>query len=204
MIRLSTPDGLNRLGTETLKTLRDRIRDLTSHPGLRCLTLVGEGGSFAAGADLRELLRLTPAQAREFSDLGNSIFRSLENSSALVVAGIDGFCLGGGLDLALSADWRLASDRSVFGHPGAELGLVTGFGGTQRFPRLVGERKALSLLMSARRITARQAYAYGLVQEVCEPDEFESRTEDTIRRFASFREADIVEIKRRFVDQGYP
>lgn len=203
-IRISTFDGLNRLGTDTLENLRERISELVSHPGLRCLALAGDGGSFAAGADLRQILQLSPASARSFSDLGNSIFRCLENCSAVVVAGIDGFCLGGGLDLALSADWRLATERSVLGHPGSDLGLITGFGGTQRLPRLIGERKALSLLMSARRISAHEAYEYGLVQEVCGPENFESRLTETVKRFASFSEANIVEIKRRFIDQGYP
>ncbi|TNF46739.1 enoyl-CoA hydratase/isomerase family protein, partial [bacterium] len=102
------------------------------------------------------------------------------------------------------ADWRLATDRSVFGHPGSDLGLITGFGGTQRLSRLIGERAALSLLMSAERVSARQAYRYGLVQEVCGQDEFETRLKETIQRFASFPEADVVEIKRRFLDLGYP
>jgi len=204
VLRLSTPDGLNRLGTDTLKNLLREIKGLISRPGLRCLALTGDGGSFAAGADLREILRLDSASARAFSDLGNSIFRCLENSGAVVVAGIDGFCLGGGLDLALCADWRLATRRSVFGHPGADLGLITGFGGTQRLPRLIGMKRAVSLLMSAERISADQAYGCGLVQEVCEPDEFESKMKDTVQRFASFPSENIAEIKRRFLDVGYP
>ncbi len=204
VIRLFAPDGLNKLGTGTLETLRDKIRDLVSRSGLQCLALVGEGGSFAAGADLREILRMNPASARAFSDLGNSIFRSLANSSAVVVAGIDGICLGGGLDLALSADWRLATDRSVLGHPGSDLGLITGFGGTQRLSRLIGERKTLALLMSAERISAEQAYGYGLVQEVCGQDEFETRLKETVQRFASFPGDHIAEMKRRFLDLGYP
>lgn len=203
-VRLSTPGGLNKLGTSTLEPLRDRIFEILTDPGLRCLALIGEGGSFAVGADLREVWRLDPAGARAFSDLGNSIFRALENSSAVVVAGINGFCLGGGLDLALAADWRLSTGRSVFGHPGSDLGLITGFGGTQRLSRLIGARKALSLLMSADRFSAEQAYGFGLVQEVCGQDEFETRLKETVQRFASFPEANVVEIKRRFVDLGYP
>jgi enoyl-CoA hydratase len=123
MLKLSAPSGLNRLGTVTLRNIYAELNSALSGD-CRCLAIVGMGRSFAVGADLREIGQMGSAEAREFSGLGNSIFRLLENGKAVVVAGIDGFCLGGGLDLALSADWRIATNRSVFGHPGADLGII--------------------------------------------------------------------------------
>ena len=132
VITLSSPDGFNRLGTQVLESLRSEV-ERALEGNCRCLGITGKGKSFAVGADLRELSALSPEPARALSDLANGVIRLLENSGVPVVAGIDGFCLGGGLDLALGADWRLASSTSVFGHPGADLGIITGFGGPRGF-----------------------------------------------------------------------
>lgn len=197
LIILSSPSGLNKLGTDTLIRLFDEIRTNLSD-GCRCLGITGVGGSFAVGADLREIGELTPATAREFSDLGNSIFRLLENSDTMVVAGIDGFCLGGGLDLALAADWRVATSRSVFGHPGADLGLITGFGGTQRLPRLIGYRGAVKWLYTAERISASDAYAAGFLQEISSEGDFQEVFTKRIRTFADLSPEWIRDVKQRF------
>ena len=197
LIELSSSAGLNKLGTDTLVPLLAEIRINLSN-GCRCLGITGVGESFAVGADLREIGGLTPATARKFSDLGNSIFRLLENADTMVVAGIDGFCLGGGLDLALAADWRLATSRSVFGHPGADLGLITGFGGTQRLPRLIGAKRAAYLLYTAQRISAEDAYDSGLLQEVCAEGEFRDTLKERIRTFAALSPEWVREIKQGF------
>ena len=195
IVRLSSRGGLNKLGTETLTGLKREVLAALTFPDIRCLALTGEGKSFAVGADLREISRLTPHTAREFSDFGNSIFRALERSGVFVIAGIDGFCLGGGLDLALAADWRLGTDRSVFGHPGADLGLITGFGGTQRLPRLVGPRRALSWLLTAERVSGEEAYRHGFLQELCRGEDFGARFQGVVERFASEPMARLLECK---------
>ena len=193
---MSTSRGFNKLGSKTLVPLIELIESLLSREGLTCLGIMGEGGSFAVGADLREIRELTPESARRFSDLGNSLFRLLETTDTIVVAGIDGFCLGGGLDLALSADWRISSKRSVFGHPGADLGLITGFGGTQRMPRLMGKSKTLEMIYKAERIDAHAAYNSGLLQELCTVEGFENRMYERLDFFAS-RPAEVLrEVKR--------
>jgi enoyl-CoA hydratase len=197
LLTLSTPAGLNKLGTDTLIPLLKEIRTNLSY-GCRCLGITGEGDSFAVGADLREIGGLTPATAREFSDLGNSIFRLLENSDTIVVTGIDGFCLGGGLDLALAADWRIATSRSVFGHPGADLGLITGFGGTQRLPRLIGTRRAVHWLYTAERISASDAHAAGLIQEISSDDDLQKVLMKRIRTFAGLSPEWVQGVKRSF------
>lgn len=197
LITLSSPAGLNKLGSDTLVPLQEQITSAISG-GCRCLGITGTGGSFAVGADLREIGSLTPATARRFSDLGNSIFRTLECADVMVVAGVDGFCLGGGLDLALAADWRTASSRSVFGHPGAQLGLITGFGGTQRLPRLIGTGRARKLLYTAERINAGEAYVAGLIQEMSSDDEFQEVLMKRIRTFAGLTPEWIREVKQGF------
>ena len=158
------------------------------------------------GADLREIGSLTPAKARKFSDLGNTLFRILEDADTMVLAGIDGFCLGGGLDLALSADWRLATARSVFGHPGGDLGLITGFGGTQRLPRLIGPGRARKWLYTAEKISACDAYAAGLLQEICAEDEFEDRLIKRLHTFADCSPGWIRSLKSsfRYGSVGWP
>jgi enoyl-CoA hydratase len=197
IITLSSPAGLNKLGSETLLPLYEEVRAVLASD-IRCLGITGTGGSFAVGADLNEIASLTPSTARAFSRQGNSIFRLLERADAAVVAGVDGFCLGGGLDLALAADWRVASDRSVFGHPGADLGLITGFGGTQRLPRLIGQHAAASYLYTARRMDAPEAYRTGLVQEVCPGKAFVGCFRQRVGTFADLDPGVFREIKRRF------
>ena len=120
----------------------------------------------------------------------------------MVVAGIDGFCLGGGLDLSLAADWRIASSSSVFGHPGADLGIITGFGGTQRLGRLVGARRSYLWVSTASRIGAREAYDAGFLQEVCHPDEFRAAFEKRVQTFAGMSPGWVRGVKSRFRHQG--
>ncbi|MDF1535743.1 MAG: enoyl-CoA hydratase/isomerase family protein [bacterium] len=195
ILTLSSPAGLNKLGSDTLAPLLEQVTDALDS-GARCLGITGEGGSFAVGADLKEIGTLTPLTARAFSDQGNRIFRLLEGADAAVVAGIDGFCLGGGLDLALAADWRVAADRSLFGHPGADLGLITGFGGTQRLPRLIGQRAAARCLYTSRRLDSDEAYRLGLVQEVCTREKFQERFRQRVAAFADLEPGLFRELKR--------
>jgi enoyl-CoA hydratase len=198
VIRLSSPSGLNRLGTETLELLYSELVTALSEDNCRCLAIVGEGRSFAVGADLREVARLNPKSARDFSDLGNSVFRLLEDSETIIVAGIDGFCLGGGLDFALSADWRIASSSSIFGHPGADLGIITGFGGTQRLPRLIGPHRSFTWILTAAKVGAEEAYESGFLQEICRQDEFQGRLEKRLKWFAGMPSEWIRTVKNRF------
>jgi enoyl-CoA hydratase len=197
LLTLSSPAGLNKLGSDTLIPMLKEVRKNLSD-GCQCLGITGEGNSFAVGADLKEIGDLTPPTAREFSDLGNSIFRLLENSATMVVAGIDGFCLGGGLDLALAADWRIGTSRSVFGHPGADLGLITGFGGTQRLARLIGASRAVNWLYTAKRVGAAEAYAAGLLQEISSEGDFREVLMKRIRTFAGLSPEWVRDVKRGF------
>ncbi len=168
LLRLSSPSNLSKLGEESVRAVTAAVEEALGDRSLRVLALTGSGGSFAVGADLNEIGALTPAAAREFSLLGARLFSALERTEAVTVAAIDGWCLGGGLDLALACDIRLATRRSSFSHPGPAIGILTGWGGTARLPRLVGERRGAETLLTARRYGAEEAHRMGLVQELAE------------------------------------
>jgi enoyl-CoA hydratase/carnithine racemase len=166
VLRLVSPDGTNRLTRERVLALTDCLRTLASDP--RPLVLAGNLKFFSAGADLKEIAALTGPAAYEFSLMGQRLMNSIEQFPAPVCAAIHGYCMGGGLDLALACDRRYASPHAVFGHRGAALGLITGWGGTQRLPRLVGKARALEIFVTAEKIHAKEALRYGLVESVDE------------------------------------
>jgi enoyl-CoA hydratase/carnithine racemase len=134
--------------------------------GLNDAVITGTEQSFASGAEIGELAELLPAHAFEFSRTGQRVFRAIENCAKRVVAAILGYCMGGGLDLALACHARIAAPDAVFAHPGGALGILTGWGGTQRLPRLIGRSRAMELLASGGRITAREALDWGLITQL--------------------------------------
>lgn len=157
----------NTLSVDTLEALDDALRPLVADPDLVALVLFGAGGeSFAAGADIREVAALAPRAALAFAARGQRVFDLIERAPKVVFAAIDGYAMGGGLDLALACDVRHASPRSVFAHPGSKLGIITGFGGTARLPRLVGTARAIELFATGRRIDAAEAERIGLIDRV--------------------------------------
>ncbi|MBD0325355.1 MAG: enoyl-CoA hydratase/isomerase family protein [Pyrinomonadaceae bacterium] len=133
---------------------------------LSTIIFTGTDDVFASGANIRELRALSPETAVEFSQRGQRLFQKISEASRLTIAAINGYCMGGGLDLALACDVRFASMNAVFAHPGARLGIITGWGGTQRLPRLIGTACALELFATARRVTSSEAYRIGLVNRV--------------------------------------
>lgn len=166
---IDRPGQLNTLSIETLEALDSALAALSADEACIAVVISGSGGeSFAAGADLREVGALTPMSALPFARLGQRVFDRIEHSPKVVLAAIDGYCMGGGLDLALACDIRHASPRSVFAHPGSIRGIVTGFGGTARLPRLVGRSRAIELFATARRIPATDALEYGLIDRIAE------------------------------------
>jgi len=172
-LTLFSPDGMNRLTRAKIVALREEIENLASaQPGLPAMPLVISGhGLFSVGADLSEVAHLSGAEAVEFAQLGQALTRAIESYPANVYAAITGYCMGGGLDLALACDYRIAHPHTVFGHRGAALGLITGWGGTQRLPRLVGRGRALQMLVAAEKVTAKEALRIGLVDQLADdPD----------------------------------
>jgi enoyl-CoA hydratase/carnithine racemase len=160
VMRLRSEDGTNRLTRACVLALTGGFRDL-AYPA-EPLIVTGNRRFFSAGADLGEIAALSGSEAYEFSRMGQTLMNTVENFPAPVYAAISGYCMGGGLDLALACHRRIASPDAVLGHRGAALGLITGWGGTQRLPRLVGKAKSLEMFVAAEKLHAGDAFRYGL------------------------------------------
>jgi enoyl-CoA hydratase len=163
LVRVERPAERNSLSAGTIEELDSAVSALTGRAGLRAVVFTGAGDVFAAGADIRELRRLAPESARVFARRGQELMRGIARAPQLTLAAVNGYCMGGGLDLALACDLRVASPAAVLAHPGARLGIITGWGGTQRLPRLVGRARALEMLLTARRVNGAEAFEMGLV-----------------------------------------
>jgi enoyl-CoA hydratase/carnithine racemase len=165
-LRLQSDDGTNRLTRTCVLALTEAVGDLARDP--HPLVITGNGKFFSAGADLGEIAALTGPAAYEFSGMGQALANAVERFPAPAYAAIYGYCMGGGLDLALACHSRIASPHAIFGHRGAALGLITGWGGTQRLPRLVGKARALELFVAAEKLHAAEALRIGLVDAIAE------------------------------------
>ena len=163
-LRLTSEDETNRLTRACVLELIDAVRSLRRQPSPVIIT--GNAKFFSAGADLAEIQVLDASSALEFAKMGQTLMEAIAKFPAPVYAAISGYCMGGGLDLALACHRRIASPHAIFGHRGAALGLVTGWGGTQRLPRLVGNGRALAMFLAAEKIYARDAVNIGLVETV--------------------------------------
>jgi enoyl-CoA hydratase/carnithine racemase len=174
VITLKSPDHTNRLSRATVRALTRAFRDLENDLKDelkrsiqdRLIIIVGNRQFFSVGADLHEIAALTVPEAYEFSAMGQGLMNAIASYPAPVIAAIEGHCMGGGLDLALACHRRIAAPSAIFGHRGAALGLVTGWGGTQRLPRLIGKARALELFITGERISASRALEIGLVDAI--------------------------------------
>lgn len=166
VIRIDRPAQRNALSVATLSGLDAAFSSLAARDDIDAVIFTGSGNVFASGADIRELRTLTPDSARAFAERGQQLFQRIADARQLTVAAVNGFCMGGGLDLALACRVRVAAPDAVFAHPGARLGIITGWGGTQRLPRLVGAARALEMFTTARRLFAVEALQFGLVSHI--------------------------------------
>ncbi|PYX72421.1 MAG: hypothetical protein DMG78_12385 [Acidobacteria bacterium] len=166
VLRLHSGDGTNRLTQTCVVSLTETLHGLKRD---ECaLVIAGNSRFFSVGADLEEIAALKGPAAYQFSRLGQGLMAAIENFPAPVCAAISGYCMGGGLDLALSCHRRIASPNAIFGHRGAALGLITGWGGTQRLPRLIGKARALEMFVAAEKVSAAQALRMGLINKIAE------------------------------------
>ena len=175
LLRLVSDDGTNRLTRKVVLALIEAISEMANQD--RPLVIAGNERFFSAGADLREIAALDAPSAYAFSKMGQALMSEIENFPAPVDAAISGYCMGGGLDLALACRHRIASGHAVFGHRGAALGLITGWGGTQRLPRLIGRAAALQIFVAAEKLGGSQALRIGLVDAIADDP-----VAETIRR----------------------
>jgi enoyl-CoA hydratase len=169
VITINRPKALNALNSETLFELEMVIDSLTKEKEIHAVVLTGSGEkAFVAGADISEMKELSGMEGREFGILGNRVFRKIETLDKPVIAAINGFALGGGCELSMACDIRIAAVKAKFGQPEVSLGITPGFGGTQRLPRLVGLGMAKELIYTGKIINAEEAYRIGLVNKVVE------------------------------------
>jgi enoyl-CoA hydratase len=166
LLRLDADDGYPRLEKLVLETLEREMIRLSDDETLRGCVISGTERAFAAGAEIAELAALNRGAGFQFARRGQLVMESVARSRKPVLAAIRGFCFGGGLDLALACDARIATEDALFAHPGGALGIITGWGGTQRLPRLIGKSRAIEMLITGRRIDAREALAAGLIDRV--------------------------------------
>ncbi|WP_104202577.1 enoyl-CoA hydratase-related protein [Billgrantia saliphila] len=174
-LTVNRPKALNALNSGVLHELETILTELEGRNDLRAVLITGAGEkSFVAGADITEMREKTPEEARAFANQALRTIKRLETLPVPVVALVNGFCLGGGCELALACDWAVASDNAVFGQPEVLLGVIPGFGGTQRLPRRVGPAMALDLVTTGRKIDAQEALRIGLVNRVMPQAELEA------------------------------
>lgn len=171
VVTINRPKALNALNSETLKDLECVIDALEKDDEVYAVILTGAGEkAFVAGADITEMKDLNTMEGRQFSILGNKVFRRLETLEKPVIAAIPGFALGGGCELSMACDIRIATEKAKFGQPEVGLGITPGFGGTQRLARIVGMGRAKELIYTARLVKADEALSIGLVNKVVEAD----------------------------------
>lgn len=186
IVTINRPKALNALNSETLKELDILIESLENDDEVYAVIITGAGDkAFVAGADITEMKDLNTMEGRRFSILGNKVFRRLENLEKPVIAAIPGFALGGGCELAMACDIRIATDKAKFGQPEVGLGITPGFGGTQRLARIVGLGKAKELIYTGRIMKADEALNIGLVNKVVEIDKLMEEAKAMANQIAS-------------------
>lgn len=201
-ITINRPQALNALNSETLSELGKVIGDLAVNKEVGVVIITGAGDkSFVAGADITQMKDMTALEAREFGYLGQKVFSAIENMPQVVIAAVNGFALGGGCELSMACDIRLASKKARFGQPEVTLGITPGFSGTQRLPRLVGRALAKELIYTGDAITAEEAYRIGLVNKVYEPEELMDKAREMAAKILS-RGMVAVKLSKSAINNG--
>jgi enoyl-CoA hydratase len=203
VVTLDRPKVLNALNRQSMTELEQVFLDIQKNPEVRAVLLTGAGEkSFVAGADIGELASLSPLEGEQLAGRGQRIFHLIENCGKPVIACINGFALGGGCELALACTLRIASSTARLGQPEVKIGIIPGYGGTQRLPRLIGKGAALKMILTGEAISAAEALRLGLVDEVVEPDQLLSRAEQIAQTIAGMAPL-AVRDSIRAVNSGY-
>lgn len=185
VLTINRPKALNALNSATLLEIQEAVKELEADKSVKAVILTGSGEkSFVAGADISEMANLNTVEAYEFGKRGQDTFSMIENSSKFYIAAVNGFALGGGCEISMSCDMRIASDNAKFGIPEVTLGVIPGFGGTQRLPKLVGLGRAKEMLATGGMIKADKAEAWGLVNSVYPQAELLAEAEKLAQKVA--------------------
>lgn len=186
LVTINRPDKLNALNNQTINEIEDVVNAIKNNPEIFTVVITGSGEkAFVAGADIAELNQLDVISAKEFSEKGNRVFRSIETLDKPVIAAVNGFALGGGCELALACHIRIASDNAKFGQPEVNLGIIPGYGGTQRLARIVNSARALEMILTGDMITADEALRIGLANKVYPQADLLSKTLELADKIAS-------------------
>lgn len=168
VVYFNRPEIRSPLSVSVVDSLKEILSSAEKDAAILRIIFTGRGDVFASGADIREISALTPEEAPSFGRRGQELMSMIASSSKQTIAAVNGYCFGGALDLALACGRRIASPTASFCHPGVSLGIITGWGGTQRLPRLIGEAAALGMLLTAGRVEAKEALEMGLIDEISE------------------------------------
>lgn len=186
VVTINRPQVLNALNRATVAELDSVMQALGHDAAVRCIIVTGAGEkAFVAGADISELAQLSPEEGRSYAEAGQRVLMRIERLGKPVIAAVNGFALGGGCELAMACTLRLASETARFGQPEIRLGLIPGFGGTQRLARLIGRGRAIELLLTGRMVEASEAQAIGLVHKVVAPSALMTEARDLARTLAA-------------------
>lgn len=201
-VTVNRPQAMNALNSQVLDELYCAFYEICNDDSVLAVVLTGEGKAFVAGADIAEMSKLGTVEARAFAHKGHNVMNFIENLNKPVIAAVNGFALGGGCELSMACDMRLASAKAKFGQPEVGLGLIPGFGGNLRLPRLVGKGMAKYLIFSADMIDAEEAHRIGLVEKVCEPEELMTEAEALAKKIAS-KAPIAVAVAKDVINNGY-
>ena len=201
-VTVNRPKAMNALNSQVLDELYCAFYEISKNDEVLAVVLTGEGKAFVAGADIAEMSKLNTVEARAFAHKGHNVMNFIENLNKPVIAAVNGFALGGGCELSMACDIRLASSKAKFGQPEVGLGLIPGFGGNLRLPRLVGKGMAKYLIYSADMIDAEEAHRIGLVEKVYEPDQLLAEAEALAKKIAS-KAPIAVAVAKDVINNGY-
>ncbi len=205
-ITLNRADKLNALNQQTIKDLDTAFQEVYDDPEIKAVILTGAGDkAFAAGADISEFKELNYMNGRKFAEYGQEVFEKIEDCPKPVIAAIKGFALGGGCELAMACHMRIAAEEAKFGQPEVNLGIIPGYGGTQRLPLLIGKAKAIELILTGEMITAETAHRLGLVNYVVPKEEVILKAEEILNKIlnkAGLAVSQTIECVNAFYREG--
>ncbi|HAT6340511.1 TPA: enoyl-CoA hydratase [Legionella pneumophila] len=201
-LTLNRPEKLNALSTNVLNALNELFFQAKSNPKVKALLLTGNGKAFCAGADINRLAECNAQTGYEFACQGQEVFRLLETMGKPSLAAVNGFAFGGGCELAISATLRIASNKAMFGQPEVKLGVIPGYGGTQRLARLIGKGRAMDLCLTGRFINAETALNWGLVSEVVAPEDLLTQGKNILNGILSMAPLAVASVME-VIDHGY-